>query len=208
MNDEKAPHGYEDDGVTPKTPYGIKVDGTPRKSRRGATAGSRGNTASPAKKTSAPRKSATDVQRKSMFVDMTTNFVVMPLIAASRATPVVRKIGQNQANALAGDGYIISQLAGPIFDGLNVYSQTNPKALSWLDTVEEKAPILQLAMVGIQLIKAIAANHITPNPEMAEAGRQTVKNAAEQMMAEVERMAAEAGMTPEDFMSAQQMANA
>lgn len=206
MSDETAPHGYEDDGVTPKAPYGLKVDGTPRKSRRGATAGSRGNTA-PAKKGSTPRRSATDVQRKSMFIDLTANLVEMPLIAASRAKPLVRKIGEAQANALAGDAYIIHQLAGPFFDGLNVYSQTNPKALSWLDVVEEKAPILQLAMVGIQLVKAIAANHISPNPEMAEAGRQTAQNAAEEMMAEVERRAAEAGMSPEDFMNSQ-MTNA
>lgn len=207
MSDETAPHGYEDDGVTPKAPYGLKVDGTPRKSRRGATAGSRGNTAATSKKVSTPRRSATDVQRKSMFIDLTANLVEMPLIAASRATPLIRKIGETQANALAGDAYIIHQLAGPLFDGLNVYSQSNPKALSWLDTVEEKAPVLQLAMVGIQLIKAIAANHISPNAEMADAGRQTAQNAADEMMAEVERRAAEAGMTPEDFMNTQ-MANA
>lgn len=208
MNDEKAPHGYEEDGVTPKAPYGLKVDGTPRKSRRGATAGSRGNTASPTKKSSPPRRNATDIQRKSMFIDLTANLVEMPLIAASRAKPVVRRIGEAQANALAGDAYIIHQLAGPLFDGLNVYSQSNPKALSWLDSVEEKAPVLQLAMVGIQLVKAIAANHISPNPDMAEAGRQQVQSAAEEMMAEVERRAAEAGVSPEEYMMNSQMANA
>lgn len=206
MNDVKAIHGYEEDGVTPKAPYGLKVDGTPRKSRRGATAGTRGNVAS-TKKSPPPRRSATDVQRKSMFIDLTSNLIEMPLIAASRAKPVVRRMGDVQANALAGDAYIIHQLAGPFFDGLNVYSQSNPKALSWLDAVEEKAPILQLAMVGIQLVKAIAANHISPNADMAEAGRQQVQTAAEEMMAEVERRAAEAGVSPEEFMNSQ-MANA
>lgn len=206
MSDERAPHGYEEDGVTPKAPFGLKVDGTPRKSRRGATAGSKGNTASPTKKTATRRVSATDAQRKSMFIDLTSNLVEMPLIAASRAKPVIKRIGQTQADALAGDAYIVHQLAGPFFDGLNVYSQTNPRALSWMDTVEEKAPILQLAMVGIQLIKAIAANHISPNPDMAEAGREQAAESAAQMMADVERMAAEAGVTPDEFMNSQ-MAN-
>lgn len=211
MTDERAPHGYEEDGTTPKAPYGLKVDGTPRKSNRGATAGSRGNTTQ--KKATPTRKSATDVQRKSMFVDMMSNFVEMPLIAASASPPVVSKIGDKHADALAADAFIIHQFAPHLFDGMNVLSQSKPKVLSWMDTVEENAPYLQLAMVGIQMAKAFIGNHMNPDPRMAEAGRTMVQMAAAEMAEEVERRARAAGMTMDmggapQFADEPEMANA
>lgn len=153
-DDEKAPHGFDDQGL-PYAPYGYKVDGTPRKSRRGAQPGSKGNTAkaaSPKKGASVPT-SPTDMYRKSMFCDLSSNLVEAPLIGLSVAPPIISRLGESQADALAGDAYLIHQFAPHIFDGLNMLAQTKPKVLSWMDKAQENAPLLHLALVGVQFSK-------------------------------------------------------
>lgn len=195
MSDENAPHGYDDQGL-PLAPYGYKVDGTPRKSRRGAQAGSKGNTAktATAKKGNAVPQSPTDLQRKSMFCDLTSNLIEVPLIGLSVAPPVVTKIGANHANALAGDAYLIHQFAPHIFDGLNMLSQTKPKVLSWMDKAQENAPLLHLALVGIQMTKAVVSNHMTPNPQLANAGRMMMQMQFAEMAQATEDAARAAGI--------------
>lgn len=190
VRDLKAPHGRDDDGQ-PLTPYGTKVDGTPRLSRRGATAGARGN----APKKAAPRRSATDSQRRKMLVELTGNFIEMPLIALSSAPPVVSRLGQRHADALALDAYVIGQAAEPLAEALVVLSQSKPGVLSWLDTAEEKAPYLQLMMVGISIAKAFVSNHTAPNAsEMAAQVRQAAQVKAQGMMEDIERQAETAGV--------------
>jgi len=195
MSDENAPHGYDDQGL-PAAPYGYKVDGTPRKSRRGAQPGSKGNTAKSAtpKKGAAVPTSATDMQRKSMFCDLTSNLIEVPLIGLSVAPPVVSRLGEDQANALAGDAYLIHQFAPHIFDGLNMLSQTKPKVLSWMDKAQENAPLLHLALVGVQFAKAVVSNHVTPDARLANAGRVMMQMQFAEMAQATEDAAREAGI--------------
>jgi hypothetical protein len=97
--------------------------------------------------------------------------ITAPLAALSISPPIVKRFGQVQADALAGDAVILNQFMPHLADGLIVLSQSKPGALAWLDQVEEKAPYLLLASVGVQLAKAIIGNHMHPNPKLAEAGR-------------------------------------
>jgi len=201
--DPKAPHGREVDG-TPKAPYGLKTDGTPRLSRRGAQAGQRGNNSSSRSNVRSIKggRNTTDQQRKAMLVELTQNFVAMPLVALSSSPVVQKKIGASQADALAGDALILDQFAAPLADGLIMLSQAKPGVLSWMDTVEEKAPYLQLMMVGIQMTKALVGNHLRPDPRLAEAGRTQMQLKAQAMAAEVERQAREAGVHPDQMAEA------
>jgi hypothetical protein len=188
-----APHGRDEFGE-PKTPYGKNLDGTPRKSNRGARPGQRragGRTKGPAKKA---QHSPTDEQRKAALCQLGEMAITGPLVALSVAPPVVSRIGQEQADAFAGDAVILTQFMPHLADGLIVLSQSKPAALAWLDTVEEKAPFLLLASVGVQLVKALANNHMNPNPNLAAAGRLQAQMNQEMMIREIERQAAEMGI--------------
>lgn len=176
MTDPKAPHGYDADGKTPLAPFGLNLDGTPRKSNRGARPGQRGNRGSAAKKTG-PRavptgsvSSLTDVERKGMLCELADMLVVSPLATASQAPPLRSKIGRH-ADALAGDAFILSQYVPGIADGLILLSKTKPRALAWLDKVEESAPFAVLAGALFSAGKAMLENHMNPNPGLAQAGR-------------------------------------
>lgn len=195
MADENAPHGYDDQGK-PLAPFGYKVDGTPRKSRRGAAPGQKGNTSKPstAKKGNALPSSPTDIQRKAMFCDLSANLIETPLIALSVAPPVISKMGSKQADALAGDAYLLHQFAPHIFDGLNLYAQTRPKALSWMDKAAENAPLLHLALVGVQFTKALVSNHMAPDARMANAGRLMMQMHMAEMAQATEDAARDAGI--------------
>lgn len=189
-----APHGYDDDGQ-PLTPYGLKSDGRPRLSNRGARAGAR-----PASKPRSTgrkplgRAGSTDKARKDMLLTLTDLYVVGGLVTAATLPPVVNLIGEPQAMALAGDAYLVDQLAPEVIDAVIVASQTRPGLLSWLDTVEDKAPFLMLATVGIKILTAITMNHMNPNENMAAAGvavaRAKMTKFAENVQAENARMAA------------------
>jgi hypothetical protein len=51
---------------------------------------------------------------------------------------------------------ILSHFSPAIADGLIVLSQSaSPGVLAWLDQVEDKAPYLMLAQVGVQVTKAL-----------------------------------------------------
>lgn len=200
MEDETkaAPHGRDPETGKPLTPYGTNVDGSPRKSNRGARPGQRGNR-SGASGRSRARAGAkpgnqTDAVRKALLVQYGEMAFVAPLTALSLAPVVVTKFGQGQADAFAGDAVILSQFLPPLADGLIVLGQSKPGALAWLDQVEEKAPYLLLATVGIQLGKALVSNHMNPNPDLARAGRlQAAMNQAAWIQ-EVERAASEMGI--------------
>jgi hypothetical protein len=192
---KKAPHGYEDDGVTPRTPYGVNLDGTPRKSNRGARPGQRGN-GNRARKSRPGVKatSATDAQRKQALCALGEMAVTGPLAALSMSPVVSKRFGKEQADALAGDAVILNEALPAVADGLIVLSQSKPGALAWLDQVEEKAPYLLLASVGVQVMKALVTNHMNPNPKLAEAGRLRARMQQEAMISAIEQQAAEMGI--------------
>lgn len=195
MDDEKkvAPHGRDEAGE-PLTPYGKNLDGTPRKSNRGARPGQRRAGSRPKGPAKVTRHSATDEQRKAALCQLGEMAITGPLVALSVAPPVVSRFGQGQADAFAGDAVILTQYMPHLADGLIVLSQSKPAALAWLDTVEEKAPFLLLASVGVQLVKALANNHMNPNPNLAAAGRLQAQMNQEMMIREIERQAAEMGI--------------
>lgn len=182
----EAPHGYDDKGV-PLAPYGLKVDGTPRTSRRGATAGGFGN--SKGSTATASVKSLTDIQRKGMLCDLVDSLIVTPLASASQVPVVVAKLGRKQTEALAADAFVLSQYAPHLADGLIVLSKSKPGALAWLDRAEQNAPYMLLAQVGIQMAKALVQNHLNPNTEFAAAGRSYANMRLQAMAAEINRQA-------------------
>jgi hypothetical protein len=201
-----APFGYEADGTTPNAPYGLKVDGSPRMDRRGATAGQFGtrNTAPAAGRGRGPGRrkpratagmkstasSLSDVQRKSLLVDLVNNLVVTPLASLSRAPFLEKYIGPAQTDALAGDAFILAQFAPHLAEAAIVMDKVKPKTLAWLEKAEENAPYLLLAQVGLQMVKAIADNHMRPNPNVAAAGRELSRMRIAEMAEEINRQAA------------------
>jgi hypothetical protein len=164
---DPAPHGRDDAGK-PLAPYGLKTDGTPRISNRGAKPGARSTTRTgPA----ASVKSLTDVVRKGMLTELADMFLVSPLASLSQVPALTEKLGPKHTDALAGDALIVSHFAPALADVAILYSKTKPGALAWLDKTQENAPLLMLASVGVQMVKALVDNHMNPNPNMAEAGR-------------------------------------
>lgn len=198
MNDE-APHGRDESGK-PLAPYGYLKDGTtPRKSNRGARPGQRGNgNGARARRPGVKASSPTDAQRKEQLCALGEMAIISPLAAASFSPAVAKKFGQKQADALAGDAVILTQYLPHIADGLIVLAQSKPGALTWLDQVEDKAPYLLLANVGIQVAKALVSNHLDPNPRLAKAGRLQAAMRAEQLAAAIEQQAAEMGISLND----------
>jgi len=198
MEDEKkvAPHGRDDAGQ-PLTPFGVNLDGTPRKSNRGARPGQRSNGArsrgrSP--RVGSKATSPTDAQRREMLLGLGEMVITGPLAALSMSPLIAKRFGKQQADALAGDAVILTQYMPGLAEGLIVLSQSKPGALTWLDQVEEKAPYLLLANVGVQVAKALVGNHLNPNPDLARAGRLQLAMNQQAMIANIEAAAAEMGI--------------
>lgn len=184
---DMAPHGYEADGVTPKAPYGYRKDGVPRKSNRGARPGAFGGGSS----SSTSKASKTDAKRVEGLVMLAEVFVCMPLAAASTNRFVKRYLGEKHTDALAGDALILSMHAQGTAEGLVEYAQDHPGWLSWMDGVEDKATSLKLLYHLGMMGKAMAMNHLAPDPRTAEAGRNMARvrtvQAAQQAQAEAAR---------------------
>jgi len=192
-SDPKAPHGRDDQGI-PLAPYGLNLDGTPRKSKRGRTVG--GRPPGPGKPAAKPSMSSTasslsDVQRKGMLQELAMTMLVSPLATLSRVPLVKKYLGEKQANGLAGDAFILAQVAPGIVDGVILLSKTKPGMLAWMDKMEENAPYVVLASAVLQGVKAIAANHLNPSPQLADAGRNLAMMHMEAMAAAVNEQAAQ-----------------
>lgn len=202
--DPEAPHGRDEDGV-PLAPYGLKVDGTPRKSLRGATPGQRGN-GGPTVADTAPGRpvlSKVDKNRRSALLGLLESCVTLPLVGIAMSPWVERRIGQKHAMALAGDAVVIATYAPALADGLVMAAQAKPALLSWLDTLEDKAPFIMLAQAGMQVAKALIGNHVQPDPRLAQAGVTLARVRALQFAAQIEEEARAMGIptsvpVPED----------
>lgn len=197
LSNPDAPFGHDENG-TPKAPYGLKVDGKPRTSNRGARAGQRGQSGSRGTKPAGMKASVsslTDVQRKGILCELAGNLLVTPLATASNAPLLAKKLGPRQADALAGDAFIINAFAPNLADAAIILSKSKPKALAWMDKIEDNAPYVMLAQVGIAMAKAFIDNHMHPNARIAEAGRNLAALRIAEMAEEINRQAAE--MQPE-----------
>lgn len=192
-----APHGFKDDGVTPNAPFGYLRDGvTPRKGNRGARpgprSGSRNRTRPGVKVTS-----RTDRQRLDSLVSLADMLLVTPLASLSASPQIAARFGEKHATALAGDAVILSHFSQPLGEGLIALSQTKPGVLAWMDTVEDKAPYLLLANVGLQMTKAIIENHLHPNEKLASSGGLMLQMKLSEMAQAVEAEAAAMGIYPD-----------
>jgi hypothetical protein len=196
--DPTAPFGFDDEG-TPKAPYGLKVNGQPRLSNRGAKAG--GNRPR-GRGIRAPRPgktiNRTDKQRRDTLIGLADMLVITPLSGLSASPQVANRFGKKHADAFAGDAVIIQQHLEPLADGLIELSQTKPGLLSWLDNVEQNAPWIPLAMVGLQMTKAFVENHTNPNPELIVAGKLMTRVKQAEMIALIHEQAREMGIHPND----------
>jgi hypothetical protein len=172
--DPRAPHGRDNNG-TPLAPYGHNIDGTPRKSNRGARAGQKGNGGRRKSPASAGPvtvvSNLSDTDRKGMLTELADMFIVSPLASASQVPFIKSRIGSRQTDALAGDAFILAQYMPGIADGLILWSKTKPGTLAWLDKLEGAAPALVFTNALLAAGKAIADNHMNPNPSVANAGR-------------------------------------
>lgn len=200
--DSSAPHGRDSNGV-PLAPFGLNVDGSPRKSNRGARAGQKKGTGPQAKNTAAPKvgvSSLSDSDRKGMLCELADMMIVSPLASASQIPVLATRLGKH-ADALAGDAFILSQYFPGIADGLILLSKTKPHTLAWLDKLEENAPMVVLTNALLRAGKAIADNHFNPNPKVAQAGRSLAALRMAQMAEAVNAQAAAMAtdFTPEDF---------
>lgn len=205
--DSGAPHGRDSNGV-PLAPYGLNVDGSPRKSNRGARAGARKGTGPASKRNTIPTvtgSNLSDEDRKGMLCELGDMFVVGPLASLSQVPFIAKYIGTRQTNALAGDAFILSQYFPGIADGAILLSKTKPRTLAWLDKLETNAPYLVLANAISRAAKALAENHFNPNPSLAQAGRSLAALRMAEMAAAVIAQEAvmrgkgESEMNPEQF---------
>lgn len=189
--DRDAPHGRDEHGE-PLTPFGLTVEGKPRKGNRGARPGQRQGRGKTTPRP--PTQSKIDEHRRETIISLVDMCITTPLAGASMSPFLQKRLGHDQTDALAGDAVLAAHAAPGLAQGLIVLSQSKPKVLSWVDKVEENAPYLMLASVGVNLTKAIISNHANPNPRLNQAGRLRVAIQAEQMAAEIERQAEEMGI--------------
>jgi hypothetical protein len=197
-NDPAAPHGRDDQGV-PLAPYGHKVDGTPRVSNRGRSAGPRTHAAPPKKGgRAAPKKQRRPDVATAQLVEL-VGMVTTPLSAASNSPAVKKRLGERKALALAGNVVIVDAYAEPLAAAVVQLSESKPGLLAWMDQVEEKAPYLALLQVGVQLAKDLIANTMNPNPSLASAGQKLATVKARWYAAAVEAEAAAYADEPEDY---------
>lgn len=198
ISNPAAPFGYNEDG-SPLTPYGLKADGSPRISNRGRRTD--GTPRATPKRTTASkptRERMADEQRKQALLQLSEMFIEAPLATASTSRFVSKRLGDKHSDALAADALIWSHYAPSLADGLIVYSQSKPAVLSWLDGVQDKAPVLLLAQVGIQMTRAFVSNHMDPNPEIAKTGRRMVRLNAAKMAEAINEEAARMGIPSDD----------
>lgn len=196
-DNKDAPFGYNDDG-TVLAPYGIGVNGKPKTTNRGRRAGNSGIS-----KRAKSNRQQVDLQRKSALMQLSEVFIEAPLAAASTSTFVAKRLGDKQADALAADALIWNYYSASLADGLIMYSAQKPRVLTWLDGVQEKAPLLMLAQVGVQMAKAIIGNHMEPDPRIAATGRRLVRLNAAKMAAAINAEAEAMGIPTDDEMIAQ-----
>lgn len=192
--DSGAPHGRDSNGI-PLAPFGLNVDGSPRKSNRGARAGQRKGTGpvTSRKASTAPQgvmSNLSDADRKGMLCELADMMIVTPLASASQVPFLSNRIGKRQTDALAGDAFILAQYFPGIADGLILLSKTKPATLAWLDKAEQNAPYLVLANAILNAGKALAENHFNPNPRVAMAGRSLAAMKVAQMAEAVNAQAA------------------
>jgi hypothetical protein len=191
--DPKAPHGRDDEG-NPLAPFGHKANGDPRVSNRGRTAAAPKKKATP--NTRAATKVRTGEETRAQLVEL-ASVVTTPLVLASGWAPVRRRIGERQADALAGDAVIVESFAEPAVDVLMFAARSRPGLLAWMDKAEENAPLIMAAKIAGGLAKAIVENHLNPDPRLSAAGRTLVQVRAARYAEAIEREAAELGIVPD-----------
>jgi len=200
-DDPAAPFGSDDDGKA-KAPYGLKVDGSPRLSNRGAKPGGNrgsGRTKRASRAVSGTRSiNRTDQERRQSLIALADMLLITPLGALSSSPQVVTRFGKKQADAFAGDAVILQQEIEPLADGLIELSQTKPGLLSWLDSVEQNAPWIPLAMVGIRMTKAFVENHTNPDPGLIAAGKLMGRVKQAKMIDMIREQARQMGIDPDD----------
>jgi hypothetical protein len=122
--------------------------------------------------------------------------IVTPTAALAASPQIAGRIGPKHAMALAGDAVLVSHFMPGVADGLIVLAQTKPAVLSWLDNVEQKAPYLMLAMVGLNLTKALVENHLSPNEQLAQSGQLMLQMKVQGMAAAIAEEARAMGIDP------------
>jgi hypothetical protein len=193
-----APHGRDGDGV-PLAPFGYKADGNPRKSNRGRTAA---GVAAPEKKKNPNTKSGTKSSRsreqtKGQLLEL-VGMLTTPVATAAHAPAVQKRIGQRHAMALAGDAVIVEALAPDILDGVLMYADRKPGILAWMDKAEDAAPAVMIGKSVLTLVKAIAQNHMNPDPKLARAAGAMVAVKAHRYAAALEEEAAALGLVADE----------
>jgi hypothetical protein len=120
-----------------------------------------------------------------------SSFISTPLALVSSAAPVRARIGDRHADALAGDAVIVESFAEPVVDLVMYAARSRPGILAWMDKAEDAAPLIMAAKIAGGLVKAIAQNHMNPDPQLAAAGRKLPGLRAAQYAVAIEREAAE-----------------
>jgi len=150
----------------------------------------------------ATKANEVDQRRKELLVSLTDMFVSTPLAGASLSPALRKRIGDKHTGALAGDAVILSTFMPHVADGLVVLSQSKPSVMSWLDSVEEKAPYLMLAQVGMQMTKAFISNHLNPDERLANAGRLAAQMRVAKMAQDIEDEARAMGVSVDQMAEA------
>lgn len=195
VDDTSAPHGRDPETGAPLAPYGFKTDGTPRLSNRGRKAsGSSGpKKAGPSGGSSRSATAKAKTQRQ-ILLDLAET-ILTPVQGAMANPAVSDRIGEKRAAGILGATVIVDSFVPTYADQLIHLAQTKPALLAWTDRIEDNAPYFGLAILTVQMGKAIVGNIMQPDPRLAEAAKLKVQMRAAQMAAAIEEEAARMGVS-------------
>ncbi|MYS19153.1 hypothetical protein GA0115240_10584 [Streptomyces sp. DvalAA-14] len=193
--DELAPHGRDEFGK-PLAPYGYRQDGVPKKSNRGRAPAppkksEAAAAASPVSSEGDKGKRAAQKQALRELSDM----LLTPAALATSSPMFARKWGERRQMAAQGSVIIVGAHVDPIADVLTGLAVDKPGLLGWLEKTGDALPYLAAFKVAGQLAKSLVSNWQNPSPQLAGAARKMGPLRAVQFAREIERQAAEAGLT-------------
>jgi hypothetical protein len=191
-----APHGRDSEG-NPLAPYGLKVDGTPRRTASGRRAGSgvlggvrhgesrtrRRAKKRTAQKAAAPRPARPKPSTPVDYSELLSAGVGMLGAGMSKLGRAITAKRPQLRSAVMADGIAFQAHADSLGKALNEAAGREPAFAAWLDRLNSASPWAGVAFASLPLLAQVLVNHDIVTPGMlGTLPREQLRAWAEQML--------------------------